>query len=84
MQLVGTHGGAAEQVASVYNALAILPQDGQLGRRLWRLLQQQRPVETVAVVMLDVDPQDLLEVAAADDRQQSRHSARTVRTQRSA
>ena len=41
---------AAEQVASVYNSLVILAQDGQLGRRVWRL-QQQRPVGTVAVVM---------------------------------
>jgi hypothetical protein len=43
--------GAAEQVASVYIALIIFPQGGQLGRRLWRL--QQRPVGTVAVGMLD-------------------------------
>jgi hypothetical protein len=29
---------AAEQVASVYNAaLVILTQDGQLGRRVWRV-----------------------------------------------
>jgi predicted RNA polymerase sigma factor len=28
---------AAEQVASVYNALVILVQNGQLGRRVWRL-----------------------------------------------
>jgi len=46
----------AEQVASVYNPLVILTQDGQLGRRIWQL-QQQRPVGTVAVVMLDIDPQ---------------------------
>jgi hypothetical protein len=59
---------AAEQIASVYNALVILAKDGQLGRRVWRL-QQQRPVGTVAVVMLDVDPKDLLEVAAPDDQQ---------------
>jgi hypothetical protein len=59
---------AAEQVAPVYIALIILPRDGQLGRRVWRL-QQQRPVGTVAVVMLDVDPKDLLEVAAPDDQQ---------------
>jgi hypothetical protein len=59
---------AAEQVASVYNALVILAQDGQPGRRVWRL-QQQRPVGTVAVVMLDVGAQDLLEVAATDDQQ---------------
>jgi hypothetical protein len=59
---------AAEQIASVYNALVILAKEGQLGRRVWRL-QQQRPVGTVAVVMLDVDPKDLLEVAAPDDQQ---------------
>ena len=59
---------AAEQVASVYNALVILAQDGQPGRRLWRL-QPQRPVGTVAVVMLEVGAQDLLEVATADDQQ---------------
>src|SRR4030095_16735330 len=58
---------AAEPFASVYT-LVILAQDGQLGRRVWRL-QQQRPVGTVAVVMLDVDPKDLLEVAATDDQQ---------------
>jgi hypothetical protein len=61
-------GEAAEQIASVYNALVILAKDGQLGRRVWRL-QQQRPVGTVAVVVLDVDPKDLLEVAASDDQQ---------------
>jgi hypothetical protein len=59
---------AAEQVASVDNALVILAQDGPLGRRVWRL-QQQRPVGMVAVVMLDVDQKDLLEVAAPDDQQ---------------
>jgi hypothetical protein len=74
---------AAEQIASVYNSLVILAQDGQLGRRVWRL-QQQRPVGTVAVVMLKVDPKDLLEVAAPTISSQSRHSAWTVRTQRSA
>ena len=59
---------AAEQIASVYSALVILAKDGQLGRRVWRL-QQQRPVGTVAVVVLDVDSKDLLEVAASDDQQ---------------
>jgi hypothetical protein len=59
---------AAEQIASVYNALIILAKDGQLGRRVWRS-QQQRPVGTMAVVMLDVDPKDLLEVAVPDDQQ---------------
>ena len=59
---------AAEQIASVYSALVILAKDGQLSRRVWRL-QQQRPVGTVAVVVLDVDSKDLLEVAASDDQQ---------------
>ena len=32
-----------------------------------RRLQPERPVRTVAVVVLEVDPKDLLEVAAPDD-----------------
>jgi hypothetical protein len=75
---------AAEQVASVDNAaLVMLTQDGQLGRRVWRL-QQHRPLGTVAAVVLDLDPKELLEVAAPDDQQPVQTSARTVRTQRSA
>jgi hypothetical protein len=61
----------------------ILPAHGEPGGRIW-WLQPNRPVGTVAVVMLDIDPEDLLEVAAADDQQPVQHSARTVRTQRSA
>ena len=38
------------------------------GRWIWRC-KPERPVGTVAVVVLDVDPEDLLEVAAADDQQ---------------
>jgi hypothetical protein len=34
-----------------------------------RRLQPERPVRTVDVVVLDIDPQDLLEVAAPDDQQ---------------
>jgi hypothetical protein len=34
-----------------------------------RRLQPERPVSTVGVVVLDVDPKDLLEVAAPDDQQ---------------
>jgi len=33
-----------------------------------RRLQPERPVRTVAVVVLEVDPKDLLEVAAPDDQ----------------
>jgi hypothetical protein len=59
---------SAEQVASTYGALIILAEDGQPGGRIW-WLQPERSVGTVAVVMLDVDPKDLLEVAAAHDQQ---------------
>ena len=52
----------------MHSALLILADHGQPGRRLWRLLPK-RPVRTVSVVMLDVDAEDLLEVAAADDQQ---------------
>jgi hypothetical protein len=58
----------AEQVASTHGALVILAEDGQPGGRVWRL-QPQRPVGTMSVVMLDVDLQDLLEVATADDQE---------------
>jgi len=49
-------------------ALLILANDGQPGRRIWRL-QSKRPMWPVPVVVLDVDPKDLLEVAASDDEQ---------------
>ena len=52
----------------MHSALLILADHGQPGRRLWRL-QPQRPVRTVSVVMLDVNAEDLLQVAAADDQQ---------------
>jgi hypothetical protein len=58
----------AEQVTSTHPALPILADDGQPGGWVWRC-QPERPVGTVAVVMLDVDPEDLLQVAAADDQQ---------------
>jgi hypothetical protein len=74
---------AAEQVASAHGASVILARNGQPGERVWRTMHEC-PVRTAAVAMLAVDPKDLLQVATADDQQQSRHSARTVRTQRSA
>jgi hypothetical protein len=59
---------AAEQVTSMHSAaLVVLTEDGQPGGRIWGL-QSERPVGTVAVVMLDVDPQDLLQVASTDDQ----------------
>jgi hypothetical protein len=38
-------------------------EDGQPGRRAWRL-QPERSVGTVAVVMLEVDPKELFQVPA--------------------
>jgi hypothetical protein len=38
----------------------------------------------VPVVVRDVDPKNLFQVGAPDDQQPVQHSARTVRTQRSA
>jgi hypothetical protein len=58
----------AEQVASTQGASMILPEEGRPGGRIW-WLQPKRSVGTVAVVMGDVDPQDLLEMASADDQQ---------------
>jgi hypothetical protein len=59
---------AAKQVASLHSAAVILAQDDQPGGWVWRF-QPKRPVGTMLVVALDVGPQDLLEVAAADDQQ---------------
>jgi hypothetical protein len=59
---------STEQVASTYGASIILAEVSQPAGRVW-WLQPERPVGTVSVVMLDIDPQDLLEVAAADDQQ---------------
>ena len=64
----GENVTATEQVASTHGAAVILGADGRPGQRIW-WSQPECPVGTVAVVMLDVDPKDLLEVAAPDDQQ---------------
>ena len=56
---------SAEQVASTHGAPVILGADGRPGQRIW-WSQPECPVGTVAVVMLDIDPEDLLQVAAAE------------------
>jgi hypothetical protein len=57
-----------EEIASADSGRPAHPGDrwsnGWIGR-----LQPERPVRTVGVVVLDVDPQHLLEVAAPDDQQ---------------
>jgi hypothetical protein len=49
----------AEQVTSEHPALLTLTNDGQSGGSV-RRLKLERPVRTVPVVVLDIDPQDLL------------------------
>jgi hypothetical protein len=53
------------------------------GRRIWRL-QIECAVWPVAVVVAGEDAEDALEVSSIHDQQPARHSARTVRTKRSA
>jgi hypothetical protein len=48
--------------------LLILADDGHLGGRVG-CFKPQCPVWTVLVVVLDIDPQDVLEVASADDQE---------------
>ena len=74
---------AAKQVASLHTAAIILAQDGQPGGWVWRF-QPKRPVGTMLVVVLDIGTQDLPRWPRPTISSQSRHSARTVRTQRSA
>jgi hypothetical protein len=59
-----------EQVTSVDLGRRILATEGRFDSGI-RRLQPERPVRTVGVVVLDIDPdrQDLLEVAAPDDQQ---------------
>jgi hypothetical protein len=58
----------AEQVASAHLTWFSLTDDGQSGG-LVRCLKLERPVGTVPVVVLDVDPKDLLQMAAPNDQQ---------------
>jgi hypothetical protein len=72
-----------EQVASIDSVRLILVGEGSSDGWI-RRLQPKRPVRAVGVVVLDIDPEDLLEVAAPTISNQSKHSARTARIQRSA
>jgi hypothetical protein len=67
MQLFGTHE-SAEQVAPVDSCRRILATKGRFDSWI-RRLQPERPVWAMGVVVLDVDPQHLLEVAPADNQQ---------------
>jgi hypothetical protein len=58
---------AAEAVSPVHTAL--ISCDGGRSDPWIRRLQPEGPVGTVGVVVLDVDSEDLLEVAAPEDQQ---------------
>jgi hypothetical protein len=57
---------ATKEVASVHPGLPVLADQGQTGG--WaRRFQPERPVRTMPVVVLDIDPQDLFKMAAPND-----------------
>ena len=58
----------SEQVTSLYPGLATLADEVQTNGWTWRL-QPERPMRSVRVVMLDVDPEHLFQVASPDDQQ---------------
>ena len=58
----------AEQVTSEHSTFLTLTDGGQSVGSV-RRLKPERPVRTVPVVMLDVDPKDLLQMAAPNDQQ---------------
>ena len=59
---------SAEQVTPVYLGGMLLAGKGWFDGWI-RRLQPERPVWAMGVVVLDVDPEDLLEMAAPDDQQ---------------
>ena len=59
---------ATKEVASAHPGSPSLTDEGQTGR--WaRRFQPKRSVWTMSVVVLDIDPEDLLQVTTADDQQ---------------
>jgi hypothetical protein len=56
----------AEQVAPTHRAFLLLAGDDPSSESV-RRLKLERPVWTVPVVMFDVDPKDLLQMAASND-----------------
>jgi hypothetical protein len=68
MQLVGTRGADRREAMSMHPAWVTFAGDRQ-GRGGVGRLKVQRPVRAMPVVVLDVEPQHLLEMAAPDDQQ---------------
>ncbi len=58
----------AKQVTSVHPDPLMLADEGLIGGWI-RRLQLKRSVRAMPVVVLDIDPQDLLQVASPDDQQ---------------
>ena len=58
----------AEEITSVHPALPILADDDRVGGCV-RCMEAQRPVGAMLVVVLDIDTQDLFQVAASHDEQ---------------
>jgi hypothetical protein len=58
----------AKQIASVDSGRLIVADDSQSRTGRWDF-KRQRPVRAMGVVVRDVDPKGLLEVASADDQQ---------------
>jgi hypothetical protein len=56
----------AEQIASTNLARLILADNRQASRSV-RCLKPERSMRTMPVVVLDIDPQDLLQVGSSDD-----------------
>jgi hypothetical protein len=68
MRLAGPHAEAAEQVTSTHHALFALADDGQPGRSV-RRLKLERPVRPMGVVVLEIHPKDLRQMATSDSQQ---------------
>jgi len=59
---------ATEPIAAVHLGSSVVADEGQRGGWIWRV-KLERPMRAVPVVVLDVNPKDLLEVASADEQQ---------------
>jgi hypothetical protein len=73
----------AEPIAAADLTLLALADDVQTGGWI-RRLQPERPVRTMTVVVVDIDPKHTLQVPWPTISSQSRHSARAVPIHRSA
>jgi hypothetical protein len=73
MQLGGTHGGDRRADRGGNLTSLTLADDVQTGGWI-RRLQPERPVRTMTVVVVDIDPEHTLQVPRPTISSQSRHS----------